>query len=212
MASGVVGVLARLAASDGAATHAWCRHLAAPGAQQRDLGDALHALCILHGHRPGMAEATRDHGSIPAAMEWLDDVAEGFAAERGYLARLAAAAGPLPSTPGHAESQTVIVHQRHALEMLARSDRAGCAIGAIAALIEDWAMIRRVLDAAADRYGIPAPGSALPAGAATSAALAPVATSAAIERAIGFGAQQLLAQHRGLWGLLEARAEARDRS
>jgi len=31
----------------------------------------------------------------------------------------------------------------------------------------------------------------------------------ALERAIMFGVQQLLVQHRGLWDLLEARAEAR---
>jgi hypothetical protein len=33
--------------------------------------------------------------------------------------------------------------------------------------------------------------------------------SPAMERAISFGAQQILAQHRGLWDLLEARQLAR---
>ena len=46
----------------------------------------------------------------------------------------------------------------------------------------------------------------------TVAIVASAATSPGMERAIGFGAQQLFAQHRGLWSLLEARAEARDRS
>ncbi len=32
-----------------------------------------------------------------------------------------------------------------------------------------------------------------------------------LERAMLFGAQQLFAQHRGLWDLLEARASARDK-
>jgi hypothetical protein len=40
-------------------------------------------------------------------------------------------------------------------------------------------------------------------------ALIEAAGTPAIERAILFGAQQLLVQHRGLWDLLEARAEAR---
>ncbi len=205
------GGLVRLADADGAAAHAWCRHLATPQAQQRDLGDAVHALCILHGHQPGLADAARDHGATPTARQWLNQAADGFAAERSLLAKLAAAAGPLPSTPGHAESQAAITAQRHALEMLARSDRCGCAIGAVAALVGDWLAIRRILDAAAARYTVAAPAMTLPAD-ATPAMVASVATSPGIERAIGFGAEQLLAQHRGLWSLLEARAEARDRS
>jgi hypothetical protein len=36
-----------------------------------------------------------------------------------------------------------------------------------------------------------------------------VADSPSFERAMSFGAQQLLAQHRGLWDLLEARQAAR---
>jgi len=35
------------------------------------------------------------------------------------------------------------------------------------------------------------------------------ATSPSVERAIAFGAQQMLVQHRGLWDLLEAREIAR---
>ena len=33
---------------------------------------------------------------MPAARDWLEAAADGFAAERAYLARLTAAAGPLP--------------------------------------------------------------------------------------------------------------------
>lgn len=209
---GVAGVLARLAAADGAAAHPWCRHLATAAAQRRDVGDAVHALCILHGHHPGPADAAHDRGIVPAVADWLAAAAEGFAAERGYLARLAAAAGPLPSTPGHAESHAAIGGQRHALQMLARSERSGCAVGTVAALIGDWQPIRRILDAAADRYGIAAAVVVLPDADETVAIVASAATNPGMERAIGFGAQQLFAQHRGLWSLLEARAEARDRS
>ena len=36
-----------------------------------------------------------------------------------------------------------------------------------------------------------------------------IEATASVERAMAFGAQQMLAQHRGLWQLLEARATAR---
>ncbi|MEX6641314.1 hypothetical protein V2A36_33310, partial [Pseudomonas aeruginosa] len=80
--------------------------------------------------------------------------ASGFADERTYLAHLTAAVGPLPSTPGQAESESALVGERHALEMLARSERRGCATGAVAALLYDWRAIRRVLDVAAERFGV----------------------------------------------------------
>ena len=40
--------------------------------------------------------------------------------------------------------------------------------------------------------------------------VAALSDSSALQRAMGFGAQQVFAQHRGLWDLLEARASARD--
>ncbi len=42
------------------------------------------------------------------------------------------------------------------------------------------------------------------------ALLAQTPLSPGVERAMLFGAEQFLAQHRGLWQLLEARASARD--
>ena len=106
-------------------------------------------------------------------------------------------------------ARAAILTQRHALEMLARSDRRGCASGAVAALTLDWPAIRGVLDRAADVFGAEIAPSSLPDPSVTTAALVALGATAACERAIGFGAQQLLAQHRGLWSLLEARAEAR---
>ena len=41
-------------------------------------------------------------------------------AERATLVKLVAAVGPLPSTPGQAETEAAIAGQRHALDMLAR--------------------------------------------------------------------------------------------
>ena len=199
----------RLVGADGSATHDWPRRLAAGKASRRDLADAVHALCMLHGHHPGMADAAGIRGAQIDATDWLRLVAAGFAGERAVLAAIVAAAGPLPSTPGHAESETAILTQRHTLEMLARSDRGGCASGAVAALILDWPVIRCVIDRAGDAFGTSPAASALPDLDATSIAIDQLGATAACERAIGFGAQQLLAQHRGLWSLLEARAEAR---
>ena len=93
--------------------------------------------------------------------------------------------------------------------MLARSEREGCAIGAVAALIVDWQPIRAVLARAAERFGVEIPPWAAPLELETATILDALAARPATERAIAFGAQQMFAQHRGLWSLLEARASAR---
>ena len=93
--------------------------------------------------------------------------------------------------------------------MLARSDRAGCAMGAAMAMVLDWRAVRIVLDAAGTRFGVNTPGCILPDVRDTVAAASAAAETPGIERAMLFGAQQLLIQHRGLWDLLEARQLAR---
>ena len=126
-----------------------------------------------------------------------------------WLTRLVVAAGPLPSTPAQSESESAVNGQRHALEMLAQSDRNGCALGAAMALVLDWDAVRSVLDAAGRRFSVDSPSSMIPDMATTIDLAALVSASPAMERAISFGAQQILAQHRGLWDLLEARQSAR---
>jgi hypothetical protein len=54
--------------------------------------------------------------------------------------------------------------------------------------------------------------SALPHARDSATVLGALADTPAFERAALFGAQQLLAQHRGLWSLLDARAAARSRA
>jgi hypothetical protein len=196
-------------AEDGSARHPHVRRLLAPRVQRRDLADAVHAICAVHGHQPGMADEALERCVQPDACEWLGLAAAGFADERAAVAQLVAAAGPLPSTPGQAESEAALAGVRHAIEMLARSDRGGCATGAAAALVGDWITIRAVLDHAGDCFAAPLPAPTLPDPAATEAAIAPLAAAPPAERAMMFGARQLLAQHRGLWDLLEARASAR---
>lgn len=201
--------LTRLGEADGSGAHPYMHHLTEGTPAQRNLSDAVHAVCAIHGHHPGIIAEVLVHAVQPEAIDWLTAAATGFADERAYLAQLTAAVGPLPSTPGQAESESALVGERHALEMLARSERTGCATGAAAALIYDWAAVRSVLDAAADRFGVATPGSTFPQESETAATIAGLGASPGRERAILFGAQQLFAQHRGLWALLEARASAR---
>ena len=202
--------LVRLATNDGSATHCHVARLAAADAVTRDLSDAVHAICAIHGKPPGLAGDAITAAVQPDAADWLDEIAQAFAGERAWIARLAAAAGPLPSTPGQAETEAALIGERHTLEMLARSDRRGCATGAAVALVLDWIAIRAVLERAADRFAVEIPVCRLPIEAETATTVAMLGSTPATERAITFGAQQLLAQHRGLWSLLEARASARE--
>jgi len=182
--------------------------LAGPDAT-RNLADAVHYLCELHGPFPGVIDvaAERAGGSL---HNWLQQAAELFTTERTWLTRLVAAAGPLPSTPGQAESEATLTAQRHALDMLARSDRFGCALGTALALLHDWRAIHAVLNIAAERFGLEPIPFALPDDDAIRAVANEASTeSPAMARAIAFGAQQLLLQHNGLWSLLEAREAAR---
>ena len=202
-------ILMALVDADGSARHPFIRSMSKPQATTRDLADAIHLLCALHGAHPSMMDHALAHAS-PEAAAWLEEAAAGFTEERALLARLTAAAGPIPSTPGQAETEAAVAAQRHALDMLARSDRAGCATGAAMALVLDWHAVRGVMNNAADRAGFAPLASTLPIDADTATLAATMATRPALERAMGFGAQQLLAQHRALWSLADARQSARN--
>lgn len=202
--------LARVSA-DGSSRHRYLNVLLeGSGANTaRDLADSVHLLCGLHGSHPSLVELAHHNAAQGPARDWLARAAEGFERERLYLVRLTSAVGPLPSTPGAAETEATMNAQRNALEILATSERRGCALGAAAALIGDWWPIRRLLDRAAARAGIDSPAPALPDEASIVAAIDAASDTPSSERALGFGGEQLLLQHRGLFDLLEARAEAR---
>lgn len=207
----VADMLVTLVAHEGTATHDYphAQALSAGRDAVRNLADIAHYLCMLHGRFPGVIDHAVRATDHPAATGWLSAAADAFAAERSLLTRLAVATGPLPSTPGQAECEAAVLQQRHALDMLAQSERAGCALGAAFALAMDWQAIRRVLDAAARRVSIEPQACTLPSDEETRTVAMIVADSMAFERAMAFGAHQLLAQHRGLWDLLEAREAAR---
>ena len=175
----------------------------------RDLSDAVHLLCSLHGRYPGLIELALQRSSSGPAQEWLSQASEAFERERLYLVRLTSAVGPLPSTPGAAETESSLVAARHALETLAHSERKGCALGAATALVGDWWPIRRLLDRAAARVGIQSPTPSLPDEESVIEVINSSADALAGDRALAFGSEQLLLQHRALLDLLEARAEAR---
>ena len=88
----------------------------------RNLADAVHFLCALHGRHPGIVDLAAGRAIEPEARAWLIAAAEGMAAERQFLTRLAVAAGPVPSTPGGAGSETAVIGQRSALATLAQSE------------------------------------------------------------------------------------------
>ena len=99
--------------------------------------------------------------------------------------------------------------QRKALDMLSQSDRNGCAIGAATALIGAWHSVRTILERIALRVGVEDRSSILPDVEVTSKLRNRLSETPALERALNFGSDQLLGQHRGLWQLLEARRKKR---
>lgn len=207
-------LLEALVSADGTAGHAY-----ASGARTSfgrdaalslpDLADAAHYLCLLHGRHPGVIDYAATRSADNAARGWLIQAADAFARERAYLAQVTVAVGPAPSTAGQSDCETVVSQQRHALDMLAQSDRRGCAMGAAIALVLDWRAVRHMLDIAAIRVGLEPHGCGLPDRAATLDVARAIGGDDAIDRAIQFGARQLLNQHRGLWDVLQARAKIR---
>jgi hypothetical protein len=201
--------LARVA-GEGSTRHSYLSSLLEASGRHsgRDLADAVHLLCSLHGRYPGLIELALQRCPKGPVQDWLARASEGFERERLYLVRLTSAVGPLPSTPGSAETESSLVAARHALETLAMSERNGCALGAATALVGDWWPVRRLLDRAATRVGIEAPAPSLP-DESSVVAIIDSADTPASARARAFGGEQLLLQHRALFDLLEARAEAR---
>ncbi|WP_375429446.1 DUF6975 family protein, partial [uncultured Sphingomonas sp.] len=134
--------LRRLCSADRRGLHRGDRRVEAPEpsradasmARRVDLADAVHALCAVHGAHRGLADQAREHPAAGEARNWLAGLAAALADERGHLARTVSVAGPLPSTPGQAATDSALGAQRHAFRLLARSDRVGVATGAAAAL------------------------------------------------------------------------------
>lgn len=204
-------LLRNLAVRSGSASHPY---LLSPALREgpeasSNLADAIHFLCMLHGRHPGAVDHAADRTSDTDARAWLEDAMSAFAVERGFLTHLAVAAGPVPGTPGAADSDAALLAQRNAITMLACSERRGCAFGAALALALDWAEVRGVLDIAAARFGVEAPAYSIGDSGRIAEAADRFAIAPPLQRALLFGAEQISIQHRGLWDLLEARQQAR---
>lgn len=208
---GVAELLDALVASDGTGAHAHIRSgaLSSGPEAMRNLADAVHFFCLLHGRHPGVIDNAARKAVDPASRQWMDEAAQAFAAERAFLSKIASAVGPVPSTPGQAQCEAAVAAQRKAIDMLAESDRHGCAVGAAIALTLDWRTIRVLLDISAQRLDLSPATCTLPDLPGTARLAAAVADTPAVERAMVFGAQQLIMQHSGLWDLMAARAASR---
>lgn len=209
--AGFADTLTALVGAEGSGEHRYAASEALKAGREtaRNLADVVHYLCALHGRHPGVVDHAAIRTALPAARHWLLQAADGFTVERTYLTRLVVAVGPLPSTMGQDKADAAVEGQRHALDMLAQSDREGCALGAAAALVIDWHDLRPVLNRAAERFGVaPAPNT-LPSAEETAALITVVSGEPRVDRALHFGVDQLLTQHRGMWDLLEARQATR---
>lgn len=177
-----------------------------------DIADIAHFMCVLHGRHPGVVDHAAVKTTESETRDWFVEAMDGFASERAFLTKLTVSAGPISGVSANDQSNATVLAQRKALEMLSQSDRNGCAVGASLALVADWLAIRPILENIALRLDIEPRQSPLPSIEATDALKNKLSESSSVERAINFGVDQILTQHRGLWQLLEARSKARSES
>ena len=213
-ADDVAAALDALVATSGSAGHPHVRRLAQVRADTpRELvADTLHYLCILHGRQPSLAEMAARLGDTLVPHGWLDGAAAAFATERAWISQLSVTAGAPPAEPGQISTEELVAGQRQALITLVRSDRRGCLLGAIAATLLDWEAVKEALASIGERVGVPLARSAggWPARAETLAIIhKATGNEPLIGRAILFAAQQVVAQQRAFWDLLDARHAVR---
>lgn len=169
------------------------------------IADIAHFQCVSHGRHPGIIDHAATKIVDDAAREWLLQATQAFATERHYLNQLTVAAGPIARQNGQEKITAILTGQSKSFAMLATSDRQGCAAGAAISFVIDWHSTRPLLDQCALALGIKPADVALPPLPQCIAAADGLASNSAKQRAMMFGAQQLLAQQRGLWRLIAAR-------
>jgi hypothetical protein len=210
----LVRAIDALVTQEGTAAHSYVasRKLVDGRHATRNLADAVHFFTILHGRHPGLVDHASSRAVEADERAWLATATEAFGRERAYLTTLSSSAGPLPSTAGQQQCEATVLAQSHAVAMLGKSERVGCALGAALVMALDWRAIRSVLDAAAARLDVRSRPASLPDLHETMALIGARQGNASVERAMLFGAQQMLAQHRGLWDLLATRESVRSAS
>jgi hypothetical protein len=170
--------------------------------------DVPHLVASLHGS-PALLDIVNRAAVMAEAAGWIVHACAAFTIERQFLTELIVAAGPPPSTPQEAQTLAAIRDARRVLSLLGGSERQGCALGAVIALLLDWPAIRSMLDVTARPLGVAVPPCLLPGSAEIEALLLRLSPDADLERKLTFGARQLLAQHRALWSIAQSRADAR---
>lgn len=169
------------------------------------LADIAHFMHISHGRHPGIIDyAAHKIGDI-AARDWLIQAIDGMAAERVFLNKLTVTAGPIRRLNGQDKVNAILENQAKSFQMLSTSDRKGCPAGAAIAFIVDWHQTRNLLIMVADESGVQTTPLLSPSVGACAELVRQLDDGAAYRRAMAFGAQQILAQQRGLWQLIVAR-------
>src|SRR3546814_1530199 len=76
---GVADLLDSLIASEGTGAHAHVRSgaLSSGVHAMRNLADAVHFLCLLHGRHPGVIDAAARKAVAPPSRQWMDEAAGG---------------------------------------------------------------------------------------------------------------------------------------
>lgn len=169
------------------------------------LADISHFMHVAHGRHPGLIDHAAHKIVDDAARAWLIKAMDGMFVERAFLNKLTVTAGPIRRLSGHEKVSALVEGQARNFQMLATSDRRGCAAGAAVAFILDWHQTRPLLEIAALEMGLATPEVTLPSIAECTELVANLDENAAFRRAMAFGAEQTLAQQRGLWQLVVAR-------
>lgn len=169
------------------------------------LADIAHFMHISHGRYPGLVEHAAQRVEDNSARLWLVQAIDGMLGERAYLNRLTINAGPIRRLAGQDKVNALVESQAKNFEMLATSDRKGCPSGAAIAFVLDWLQTRPLLDIVAQETGVDASTSNLPTVQECVQLVRTLDRNPSYRRAMAFGADQTLAQQRGLWQLVVAR-------
>ncbi len=195
----------------GAGEHPWMRRLASdPGrGAGPDLADAIHWLALLHGGAAGLVDGASLLARSDRERRFLNGAFDAWQSERAALASLAVAVGPVPSTSGHHLDEVTTADLAHAIATLATSERDGVSLGAATALIVEWHGLRALMERAAERFGCDIRPCVLPSQADLLATVAGFIDAPGVERAMAFGADQLVRQHGTFVAMLQRRSAAR---
>lgn len=169
------------------------------------LADIAHFMHISHGRYPGVVEYAAQKILDDAVRGWLIRAIDAMLVERAFLNMLTVTAGPIRRLASQDNINAVVDGQAKNFQMLATSDRKGCAFGAAIAFVLDWHQTRPLLDIVAHQMGLASPTVTLPSLAECVLLVQSEDRGDNFRRAMAFGAEQTLAQQRGLWRLVVAR-------